>query len=266
MTATNIFFHSNIRFLRERKKVTQEKIAEDLDFTRIKLQALESGKTKNPVLEDIVKFSEYFRVSTDALLKVNLAKLGELKLRELLTGNDTYVTGSNLRVLAITVDRDNKENAEYVPRKAKAGYLAGYNDPEYIASLDRLVLPNLPKHGTYRVFGTMGDSMLPIPENSDVIAQYVQDWKSLKADTPCIVILKADQDFVFKLVTVQKDGNLLLKSLNQNYQPYTVQGSDVLEIWKYYKHQTATLPEAETDLQQLKTMILDLKSSLHGKK
>ena len=258
MMPAKIFFHNNIRFLRERRKMSQEELSAQLGLSRNKLQALESGKTINPSAADMINFSEYFKVSVDSLLKVDLQKLGELKLKELLAGNDVYMTGSKIRILAITVDKDNKENAEYVPVKAKAGYMAGYNDPDYIAGLPRFSLPNLPKSGTFRMFPTTGDSMLPIPENSDVITQYVEDWKSLKPGTPCIVILKDQQDFVFKLVTVLTDGEILLKSLNRNYEPYTRKSEDILEIWKYYKHQTGTLPQPETDLQELKSMILKL--------
>lgn len=244
--------------------MSQEEISLELDLSRNKLQALESGKTINPSAMDMIKFSEYFKVSVDSLLKVDLHKLGELKLKELMTGNDVYMTGSGIRVLAITVDKNNKENTEYVPVKAKAGYRAGYNDPEFIAALPKFSLPNLPKTGTFRMFPTTGDSMLPIPENSDVIAQYVQDWKNLKSDTPCIVILKGEQDFVFKLVTVESNNEVLLKSLNRNYSPYIVNSEDILEIWRYYKHQTGTLPQPETDIQELKTLILDLKHNLRS--
>ena len=125
MIPAKIFFHNNIRLLRERKKKSQEELSADLDLSRNKLQALESGKTVNPTALDMIKFSEYFKVSVDSLLKVDLTKLGELKLKELLAGNDVYMTGSKLRVLAITVDKNNKENTEYVPVKAKAGYMAG---------------------------------------------------------------------------------------------------------------------------------------------
>jgi len=262
MKTTKYFFHSNLKFLRERKSLSQEDLAQTLDIKRDKLQALESGRTKNPIMEDLINFSEYFKISVDTMLKVDLTKLGELKLRELFAGNDVYMTGSNIRVLAITVDSNNKENTEYVPVKAKAGYRSGYNDPEFIASLPKFSLPNLPGSGSFRMFPTTGDSMLPIPENSEVIAQFVQDWTSLGQDTPCIVILKAEQDFVFKLVTVYNDGRILLKSLNRNYEPYTVSSNEILEIWKYYKHQTGTLPGAATDLQELKKLILDLGARL----
>jgi transcriptional regulator with XRE-family HTH domain len=262
MEKPKIFFNSNLRFLRERQKMSQEQFSKELNLTRNKLQALESGKTVNPIVADMVRFSEYFKISIDSLLKVDLGRLGELKMRQLLAGNDVYMTGSNIRVLAITVDKNNKENTEYVPIKAKAGYRSGYNDPEFIATLPKFTLPNLPKSGTFRMFPTSGDSMLPIPENSDIIAQYAEDWKQLKPDTPCIVILKGDQDFVFKLVTVGDDQTVLLKSLNSLYEPYVVEAGDILEIWKYFSHQTSTLPKGETDLGELKAMLADIKNSL----
>lgn len=260
-----VFFHTNLRFLRERKGLSQEDLGQQLDMGRNKLQALESGKTVNPIVADLIKCADYFGVSVDSLLKVDLPRLGELKLKELLAGNDIYMRGSGIRVLAITVDKSNRENAEYVPVKAKAGYRAGYHDPEFIAGLPKFSLPNLPKGGTFRMFPTTGDSMLPIPENSEVIAQYVTDWKSLKPDTPCVVILKGEQDFVFKLVTVQTNGQILLKSLNRTYAPYTVTGEEVLEIWRYFKHQTGTLPPPDTDLQEVKALILDLAAKLRRK-
>lgn len=263
MVSPKLFFHSNLRFLRERKRMSQEELSQQLNLARNKLQALESGKTQNPSALDMVKFSEYFKVSIDSLLKVDLTKLGELRLKELLAGNDIYMTGTSMRILAITVDKNNKENAEYVPVKAKAGYRSGYNDPEYLAALPKFTLPNLPKTGTYRMFPTTGDSMLPIPENSDIIAQYVEDWTSLKPETPCIVILKGEQDFVFKMVTVTNEGKIHLKSLNEKYAPYIASADDVLEIWKYYSHHTDKLPEPETDLQEIKSLIIGLKHKIH---
>ncbi len=43
-------------------------------------------------------------------MKVDLSRLGELKLRELEAGNDVYTTGTKLRVIAISVDPNNNEN------------------------------------------------------------------------------------------------------------------------------------------------------------
>ena len=149
-----------------------------------------------------------------------------------------------------------------MPIKAKAGYRSGYNDPDYIANLPKFSLPNLPGPGTFRMFPTTGDSMLPFPEHSDVIAQYVENWKDIKPDTPCIVVLKAEQDFVFKLVTIGNNNDILLKSLNSAYQPYHVSGDEVLEIWKYYKLLTDKMPDADTSIKELKTLVLDIRNRL----
>jgi len=265
-TPQKIFFAGNVRFLRERLKIKQEGMAQKLGFTRAKLAAIELGNTKSVPIEDYVRFSEVLNISIDSLIKVDLSKLGELKLRELEAGNDIYIKGGNLRVLAISVDKSNNEQVEYVPVKAKAGYVAGYNDPEFIAGLPKYSLPKLPKGGTFRIFPTTGDSMLPIPEGCDVTGQYVADWSDIKPCTPCIVILKGYQDFVFKLVTLEKDGMILLQSLNPLYEPYRVAAGDVLEIWKFHTYTTGLLPEPETDMQQLLRMLRELKDEVQAKK
>lgn len=263
MEVLKIFFHSNLRFLRERKRFSQEDFAALMGIKRTKLHALESGQTKNPTAEDLLKFSDHFKISIDALMRIDMRLLKESEIRELQANSKSHLSGANLRVLAITVDKQDKENAEYVPIKAKAGYRSGYNNPEFIAGLPKLSLPNLPRHGTYRMFPTTGDSMLPIPEESDVIAQYVQDWNKLKPETPCIVILKGEQDFVFKLVTVHKEGTLSLKSLNKAYEPYTVESSEVLEVWQFYSYQTKTFPEPVTEFQDLSGGIQEILAGIN---
>ena len=264
MATAIFFFSSNIRFLRERRRLSQETLSETLAISRNKLQALESGKTRNPSADDLIKFSKFFKVSVDSLFKVDLSRLSELKLRELEAGNDVYMTGSQIRVLAITVSSENLENVEYVPVKAKAGYRSSYSDPEFLASLPKFSMPNLPK-GTHRMFPITGDSMLPIPDNSDVVTCYVEDWKTLKPDTPCVVILSGEQDFVFKLVSLT-GSELLLKSLNVAYEPYTVDVSEVLEIWEFYCYQTKEFPEPLPDLKVLAKAVQDLREDFREMK
>ncbi|MFD1256959.1 XRE family transcriptional regulator [Mucilaginibacter terrae] len=257
MEKPKIFWATNIKFLRERKKMSQERLAEELGFTRVKLNALESAATKNPSIEDLIAVATYFRLAIDTFLKVNLAKITELKLRELEAGNDVFVSGGKLRVVAITVNANNKENIEFVPIKAKAGYLVGYNDPEYITSLPKFTMPHLPENRTYRMFPTEGDSMLPIPENCLVITEYAGDWRELK-DTACIVIMGTEQSFLFKMVTSRED-MLLLHSLNPAYADKEVFAGDVLEIWKYHSHITDVIPSSETMMQELLRSVNEIK-------
>ena len=233
-----------------------------LGITRAKLNSHENGLSRNPPLEDLIKIADHFHIAVDTLLKVNLAKLGELKLRELEAGNDVYVSGGKIRVLSITVSPDNKENIEFVPRKAKAGYLAGHNDPEFIAQLPRFTLPHLPQNKTYRMFPTEGDSMLPIPENCLVITEYVADWTGLK-NMPCIVIMKSEQTFLFKVVTlVEANKSLLLHSLNEEYQDREVWVGDVLEVWKYHSHITDNIPTDGGDMSRLLSYVQEIRADV----
>lgn len=255
MKLTNVFLGNNIKFLRQRVQLTQEAMAAQLSMSRSKLNCIEMGQTKSPAIDDLLNFSSYFRMSLDTLIKVELAKLGELKIRDLEAGNDVYTRGGHLRILAISIDHDNRELVEYVPIKAKAGYISGFNDTAFIASLDKYTVPNLPQHGTYRIFATTGDSMLPIPEGSDITAKYEADWTHIRAGTPCIVILNGQQDFVFKMVTLLADQRFLLESLNPSYEPYTVHASNILEIWSFHTFTSNELPSSsgmDVVLQEIK--------------
>jgi transcriptional regulator with XRE-family HTH domain len=262
MRTQEMFWAVNIKFLRLRQKLSQEVLAEKLGITRVKLNAHESGRTANPTIEDLINVSEFFRMSIDSLLKIDLGKLSEQKLKDLEEGSELFMRGSNIRVLAVTVDKEENENIEYVPVKAKAGYRSGFSDPEFLATLPKFNLPNLPKNGTFRMFPTTGDSMLPVPEGSDIITRYVQDWTRLKPQTPCIVILKGDQDFVFKQVTINNNGTMVLQSFNKQYFAYTVQMTDVLEIWEYYSFHSKQLPEPQTDMQQLLKMLQEMQMEI----
>ena len=254
---------SNIKFLRNRKNLNQEELAAELNISRSKLNAHENGQTVNPPVEDLFRFSDYFRINIDALLRTDLQKLKEGQLAELQSASNEYITGKKLKVLATTVDADNNEHIEFVPHKARAGYLAGFSDPEFISRLPVFHLPHLPKDRKFRMFTTTGDSMYPIPENSLVIGNYVEDWTGIKDETPCIVITK-DEGIVFKMVTnqIKKNRTLLLRSLNSVYEPYEINVADVLEVWQFVNYISDTIPPSEIPLQEMSRSLYEIKAEL----
>ena len=83
MATQQLFWSGNIRHLRLRKKMSQETLAEKLGISRVKLNAHESGRTVNPTVDDLVNASEFFKMSIDCLLKIDLSKLTEQKILEL---------------------------------------------------------------------------------------------------------------------------------------------------------------------------------------
>lgn len=105
----NIFWSLNIKYLRNRKKLTQDQLAAHLGISRSRLKAHEQEHTINPTLNDLLDCSWYFKMSIDTLLQTDLSQLSELRLQELESGNDVYITGSKIRVLGIAVGKDNEE-------------------------------------------------------------------------------------------------------------------------------------------------------------
>ena len=224
-------FAENLKFLRLRRNKSQADLAVELEITRTTLSGYE--KNVQPPFRNLIKISEYFNVSLDALIKYKLDVLSEFQLSQIEKGFDVDVTGNKLRLLTITVDSNGKENIEMVPLKVQAGYTTSYGDLDFIASLPRFKLPFLPENKTYRTFQIKGDSMLPIPENSWVTCSYVENWEYIKNGKACVVVTKSE-GIVFKLVYLRLDsGVFLLVSSNRNYNPYEIPISQVLEIWQF---------------------------------
>ncbi len=190
--------------------------------------------------------------------------MSELKLRDLEAGNDVYLKGGSIRILATTVNADNRENVELVPVKAKAGYLAGYSDPGFIGKLPVFNLPQLDQNRKYRMFPTEGDSMLPVPEGAYVIGEFVQDWNGIRNKIPCVVVTK-EEGITFKLVSnrIRESRSLLLESLNPVYGPYSVEVTEVLEVWKFHSYFTENIPDPVSSLEQMGRDVREIKATLN---
>lgn len=227
-------FSVNLKFLRERKGASQEQLSADVGLSRSNLSAYEKGQTKNPTIEVLIKLSNYFKISTDLLLKKDLSEASESKLQDYETRSSRDISGRELRVVVTTVDITGKQNIEHVPVKAKAGYLSGYTDPEYISRLPVYSLPHLPRDKKFRSFPCQGDSMFPFPEQAVIIGEYIDDWLSLKDHSNCIVITR-EEGIVFKSVSnrIKERRTLVLQSLNPAYAPYEISIQDVCELWRF---------------------------------
>lgn len=227
-----MYIHQNLKLLRKRKGRTQQEVADAVKLNRSSLAGYELQI--QPDLEVLIRLSEYYNVTIDTMVKVELERLSEKQLSELDRGMDYYVQGNKLRVLATTVNSDNRDNIEVVHQRAKASYLAGYADPEFVGELPLANLPFLDRDKKYRVFQVDGDSMLPIKDKSWVVGEYLDDWTRLK-DGLSYIILTENEGVVFKTAynRIKTDGKLLLCSLNPLYKPFEVEVGEVKEVWRY---------------------------------
>ncbi|MDA3781084.1 MAG: LexA family transcriptional regulator [Bacteroidales bacterium] len=257
-----IFFSSNIKFLRKRKGRTQDDTAYALKLKRSTLSGYEN-EVAQPGIKTLIAFSEYFNITIDTLIKVDLQKLSMNQLSQLEKGFDVYFKGSNLRVLVTTVDHDNNENVELVPEKAKAGYQRGFADPEYIKDLPLFHLPFLPQGKKFRTFEISGDSMLPIPDGAWITAEFIQDWTEIKSGE-AYIILTLNDGIVFKIAEnkLKNDKILTVHSLNPTYKPYDINGNEIKEIWKFSNFISKELPQAEIPSNNLINTISSLQQDI----
>ncbi|OMP32828.1 MULTISPECIES: LexA family transcriptional regulator [Mangrovimonas] len=239
----------NISHLRELKRITQETLAEDLGITRSRVSSYEEGRSAPPI-ELLIKLSDYFKLPIDVLVRHDLTKGSEHSFIEL----------RNQRVLfPITINSEGDDLIEVVPVKTSAGYLAGYDDPEYIEQLEKIKLPFLPT-GKHRAFPIKGDSMLPLKPGSYVVGKFIEDRRDIM-DGRSYILLTQNDGMVYKRVKDQiKDNNtLLLVSDNPQYQPYEVPIDEVLELWEF----TCSINTQEYDPHELKiSSILEMFNSL----
>lgn len=253
----------NLKLLRNRLKKSQGEVANDLKMTRSSYSGYENNVAQ-PNLESLIAFSDYYKVSIDDLVRKDMSVFKDSDWKKVDQGLHADVKGQQLRVLTSMVDSNNDDLIELVPLKASAGYTAGYADPDYIKVLPTFHLPFLSKDRKYRSFPIKGDSMPPVVEGSFVIAEFVQNWMSIRNGTPCIVVTK-DDGIVFKVVhnLMNSEQSFQLCSTNTFYDPYLVHANEILEIWKFVNYISPELPEIRIDDSGLSKSLKSLQQEVH---
>lgn len=243
-------FSDNIRHLRAQKGISQKKLAEDLIITRVRLAKYEEGISEPPF--DILKrISHYFHVSIDILISVNLKKI---PMESLLKMEDNRI------LLPITIDKTGRDYIEILPHKAKAGYLNGYSDPEFIEKLQQMQLPFI-KQGKHRAFPIEGDSMPPHQEGSFIVGKFIENPSDIK-DGKTYIVLSRNEGIVYKRLfrKNKKENTFLLHSDNPVYKPYELKVTDILEIWEHVcSFCTKEFHPDDLDNQSIKEMLAQIR-------
>ena len=162
------FLGSNIKVLRRKSGLTQTQLAEELGVQRTMISAYEDGRSE-PRLTTLLTLSKIFDVSMDELTGWDIAIKGR-----------QFLQRERLKILTVTLDQDEQERISMVGKKASAGYLNGYADPEYMENLPNFRLPNLDGNKTYRAFEISGDSMLPLMPGTVVVGAYIESPMEIK--------------------------------------------------------------------------------------
>ena len=205
----------NLKFLRKQKGWTQQEFADKLGIKRSLLGAYEEERAE-PRTEVLELVSDMFRVSIDDLLR-----------RDVGSQKESFLEKRRQQKMA-----NDRQQIEFVPVKAAAGYLAGYNDDEFIEELNTFTLPMMGA-GSYRAFEIAGDSMLPTPSGSVIVCHKVDGWDDIRNNEAYIVVTNRE-GIVYKRVVKsnRSKSKVTLVSDNPQYDPYPVNMEEVLEIWQ----------------------------------
>lgn len=155
----------------------------------------------------------------------------------------------------ITVDSNDKDNIVLVPYKLKAGYLEGYNDPNFIKKLPTFRMPGL-SNGIFRMFEIEGNSMFPtFPSRSYVVCQFVENWiTGIKDGRVYAIISNEVEDGLIKRCVnkIKKYNNLIVKSDNrQNYPTQNINPESIKEVWEFKLHLNFSVPDPADIYDQL---------------
>lgn len=253
-------FVQQLKSLRKAQGWTQQELADRTGLKRSAIGAYEEGRAE-PKLANLTAFAEQFGVSVDQLMFGS----SENRLTQ-------RIQGQSMRVLTVATDPSgDRERVAIVPEKAAAGYLDGYGDPEFVRALPTfdLPLPEVSAQSTYRLFQIEGESMLPIPSGSYILADFVEDWRTVGGMRPYIVVTR-NEGVVFKRVENRLDtGNadFLLISDNPDFAPFVAPPHDIVEIWRARGYLAFDWPTpAFSGMERIQSTLDDIRMDLHALK
>ena len=226
-------FAGNLRYLRKKSAKTQDALSVELGLGRTTIANYEAGISE-PNMEMLLTFSNFFGVTVDMLLTKNLTKEGLEAADVVKTPAKSVGIYSGIPRI-ITVDSRGNDNIIYVPVKARAGYLSGYGDTEFMESLPTFRLPGL-NNATYRMFEVEGPSMAPNVLNGDrIIGEWVDDLNKIR-DNRVYVIVHKGGVAVKRIINRLKERNkIYLKSdtiaHRHEFPTVEIDPEDIKEVW-----------------------------------
>jgi transcriptional regulator with XRE-family HTH domain len=242
-----LYISDNLKYLRSRRNLSQQEAADGMKMPIDRYKKYEYGKNTPPA-ETLLSISRFYHISIDLLLTVDLRKTSVENLLKL---------EDNRIVLPIAVDSRGENLIEIVAHKARAGYLTGYADPEFIEGLQQISLPFLGP-GKFRAFPIGGDSMPPHNDKAFIVGRYVENLGEVSSGKTYILVTRSEGITYKRLKGTAKDA-LTVESDNLIYSPYAIKLSDIIEIWEYTAHIGRDDSRPVSDDDSMMAMLMELK-------
>jgi len=226
----------NLKYLRKKSGKTQDALSAAVNIGRTTIANYEAGISE-PNLETLVILSNFFGISVDDLLSKNVEDIAKATEKDIVLKATVpdLVAGYSSIPRIITVDNSGNDNIIYVPVKARAGYLSGYGDAEFMETLPTFRLPGL-NNATYRMFEVDGPSMAPNVLHGDrIIGEWIDSLDKIR-DNRVYVIVHSNGVAVKRIINRLKErGKLYLKSdtvaHRHEFPTLEIDPEDIKEVW-----------------------------------
>lgn len=207
----------NVKHLRKLLGFTQAAFAEEIGATRAQIGSYEEGRATPPIS-----------------VLIEIQKLCSLTLDQLIQKDLSFLTKEDLLQSPESINIIPENTIPLIPQKAAAGYMQGFSDPEYLDQLPQLYFPML-RQGEHLAFEIDGDSMLPLPSGTIIIAQKLEKITDIK-DGHTYIVASNEEGLVYKRVYLKAEigqsPKLHLVSDNPNYEAYEVPMAEIQQLWK----------------------------------
>ena len=278
----SIFFANNLAFLRKKRGVTQAEVANSLNLKRNTFSNYETTHSE-PDLDTLGKIASFFDISIDQLVNADLTKDNLIEYREnkddqeekqknnpktnisgsltaakrpyllpaddelpqRVAGNDKLVSYNRFQApKIITIDSRGEENIIFVPVRARAGYLLGYGDAQFMQSLPAYRLPGY-TNGTFRIFEVEGHSMFPTLQDGDRVISRWADIADVRDDRVYVLVTRTEGVLIKRLINRYSEGKMIVKSDNNQtgeFPTLVLDINEIAEIWYVVERWTRQLP------------------------
>ena len=264
--------------------ISKNEFAEKTGFGQGALSKIVSGKEGFGVNKLVNIFTTYPQLNKDWLLfgtgemliKTEAEKKAEERREKISDAFEEFKArpksssqAVSVRPVLVTVDSNLKENITLVPVTAKAGYLVGYADPEFVESLPAFAIPGF-SNDIYRAFEVEGFSMLQFQgaglyPTDIVIASYVENPLMIRDNRVYVIV--SDQGLIIKrCINRLKTNDTLICTSDNPEAIYQAQNAflkphEIREVWEFKAKISRHIPKSTdivediTDLKAQYTLI-----------
>lgn len=271
-------FSKNLVFLREKKGEKQLETATALGLSRSTYANYEVG-INQPKLDILLKIIGHFDIDFLKLMSQDLS-LGKIfesetenieiqkgkKIGKILGKNlGDFSQNTPLKIGAempktVVVTTQNEELVPLVPVKARAGYLIGYGDVEYMGKLPVYSFPNL-RPATYRVFEVEGNSMFSCLADKDRVLARWANAAEINNDRVYVLVTANEGILIKRCLNKVSEGLIICKSDNNHkgeYPNIVLEMSEILECWYVQERLTKQLPNPNDFYRRIQDMEADI--------